>query len=399
LAVEALFEFFGIPRGRARSEHLQEQALPSLVDKALQYVRDVVELEGWLRELPALLETAFSDKTSLLKTCRDLHEFLDRVPNYSTVGKLRSLPWTKENIEQYQASWTTVVESMLALKRRYQALDPGLSYLKEARTLLNPEDPVARNITAYLESVGAQLLDDASLPGLQSTAREIKSQYIKRYEELHRRFRLSLADDQIRESLRQSHIWRSLRSLRAILPMTFGETFTQLEHQLADLKVCRVALSEELEKAPECRCHFRPTDLNRPPNSLSWFKTQAEELLDRWTDAIFQHAQDPMAEASIRLLDPAIQPVVRDVIAGGEFPELPPDEEVLRALATLFQGLHSVEVDLDGLVREVGEGVPLTLEELKRRVNEALDKLGDGQDLAKTRFLLTRSRALSPSEV
>ncbi|MCY0863878.1 MAG: DUF6079 family protein, partial [Sulfobacillus sp.] len=399
LAVEGLFEFFGIPRGRARSEHQQEQALPSVVDKALQYARELAELEGWLGALPPLLESALPDRTMLRKTYRELHEFLDKVPNYSTVGKLRSLPWTKEEIERYQTAWKAQVEPMLALKTRYQLLEPSLSYLKEARSLLSPDDPVAQDITVYLDSVGSGLLDAASLPSLQAAARELQILYIKRYEELHRRYRLSLPEDKARETLRQSSTWQTLSGLRAILPMTFGETFTQLEHQLTDLTVCTAPLSEDLKKSPECQCRFRPTDVHRPPSAVSWFATQAEDLLDRWTEAIFQHAQDPMVEDSIRLLDPAIQPAVRDVIARGEFLQIPPDESVLRALATLFQGLNSVEVDLDALVRDVGEGVPLTLEELKRRVNEALDQLGQGQDLAKTRFLLSRSRALTSNEV
>jgi hypothetical protein len=136
---------------------------------------------------------------------------------------------------------------------------------------------------------------------------------------------------------------------------------------IQSLKSCYQLTREQLQHDPICpHCKFNPRDEVMVQRiSLEQLEERLDDLLNTWTETLLTNFNDPIVQEGISLLSADQQQLVNDFIQKKQF-DLPIDIRLLEIINDLLKGIHKEEIHIDQLVKMMGDGNPLTVDEVRR---------------------------------
>jgi len=110
-------------------------------------------------------------------------------------------------------------------------------------------------------------------------------------------------------------------------------------------------------------------------------------LLETWTGTLITTFNDPKIKANIELLTKEQKVMISTLIKNKKF-ELPIDIGLVEAIKELLHGIEKIEITIDELKNVMGNGNPLTLNDVKERFNSFINNKMSSMDEHNIRFVL-----------
>ena len=170
------------------------------------------------------------------------------------------------------------------------------------------------------------------------------------------------------------------------------QQLTEYQNRLAGLKSCFDLTNQNLETTPECpHCGFRPsveTGTGQGSLMIDQMDNDLDDMIGNWTSTLLNNLEDPITKANMDLMKVDEQESIKTFINSKELPAQL-NANFVQALKEVLSGLVKVSVKLQDLHKAVQvETGPATPSEIKKRFDEYIDQLSQGQDQAKVRIVI-----------
>ncbi|PZN12958.1 MAG: ATPase, partial [Proteobacteria bacterium] len=396
--LRSLFELLGLPSGLAQmATQGKEEPVKELLDAVAKLVNRVLtvgtdlrnRLSFWGQSL--LREEELRDRQQRLEA---LKGFLEGLSPYNTIGKLKNLRITQDDIETQKKNLDALA-AVERLRDLVAELGNVAAYLSQAEMVLPGDHPWVQQAQAARKDILDKLAEDRSAQHAAEYRQRLatlKKDYITAYVAQHSKARLGVAEDKTKSALRKDLRMVTLRALAGISLMPTGQ-LTTFEDRLDKLKSCASLVERELETSPVCpHCGFRPAneqgDLLPAANVLKALDDELDRLLEGWQRTLLDNLDDPIIQANFELLRPKQRDLIKGFLASKALPD-PVTPEFVAAVQEALSGLEKIVVTGDDIKRALlAGGSPATPEDLRKRFESFLSERCKGKDAGKLRFVI-----------
>ncbi len=397
--LRTLFELLDLPSGLAQKASqgdtepvvkLQEK-VSALVPRVLKAGSDLQQgkLGFWGQNL--LREEEAKDWYARLDS---LKKFTESLTPYNTVGKLKNLRVTPDDLDSQKKN----LEILAAVERLLELvadLGSTASYLSQAEMVLPTDHPWVKQAEAARKSLQDKLIQDRTAEHAseyRQTLGQLKKDYITAYIASHSKARLGVAEDKTRNALRRDDRLLALRVLAGVSLMPTSQ-LTAFEESLNGLKSCSSLDEPTLVTAAVCpHCQFRPSaeqlELLPAANRLHKLDDDLDELLTNWQQTLLENLEDPFTQESLGLLPAASKKLIDAFLASRTLPA-PLTQEFANAVQEALSGLEKIEVKGDEIKHALLQGgSPATPDDLRKRFDALISDRSKGKDATKLRFVI-----------
>jgi energy-coupling factor transporter ATP-binding protein EcfA2 len=397
----ALFELLGLSEGLIRDPNAHDQAVIQLRAKANELTERVVTvaqyvqtgLPCWGSELvPA--EDREQDRVKL----DDLKAFMESLQAFNTPGKLKNFNRSIADIQAQQPN-LDLVKQIDDLNGLVQELTPLTGYLSTAAAVLPPQDAWRGQMDTVKGKWWPDLMNPAtrSAPDFrQKIGRALakaKDDYKTNYCGLHKKARLGVNEDSTKKELMKDPRLEQLKKLAGVSLLPHA-SLSDLQTRLANLKPCYTLSKDDLDATPICpHCNFRPQEETLGASSsavLQQIDQQLDTILENWTKTLLDNLGDPTAKKSSDLLPAGQKAAVTGFIKSKKLPDKI-SNDLVQGIQTALSGLVAITIRLNDLLESLGDAsAPCTVEQLRSRFEEFLQKITRGKEVGKVRLVIDK---------
>lgn len=375
--LRSLFELLGLPSGLAQmATQGKEEPVKELLDAVAKQVQRVLtvgtdlqnRLSFWGQSL--LREEELRDWRTRLEA---LKGFLEGLSPYNTVGKLKNLRITQDDIDTQRKN-LEVLASVEKLRDLVAELGTTAAYLSQAEMVLATNHAWVQQAQAARKDILDNLADDRSAlhaSEYRQRLATLKKEYITAYVTQHSKARLGVVEDKTKTALRRDPRITILRALAGISLMPTGQ-LTAFEDKLDKLKSCASLVESELAASPVCpHCSFRPAneqgDLLPAATVLKTLDDELDRLLQGWQQTLLDNLDDPIIQANFELLKAAQRDLIKGFLASKALPD-PVTPQFVATVQEALSGLEKIVVTSDDIKKALlTGGSPATPEDLRKR--------------------------------
>jgi hypothetical protein len=327
-----------------------------------------------------------------------LKKFTESLSPYNTVGKLKNLRVTADDIDLQKKNLgvLTGVERLLEL---IGELGNASSYLSQAEMVLQPGHDWVNRAANLRKTLFDKLGDNRSaertaavLVDARQPLAQLKKDYITAYIASHTKARLGVSEEKSRNALRKDERLSSLRTL-AVVPLIPTSQLTAFDEDLNGLKSCSALDEPSLIASPVCpHCGFRPSaeqlELLPAASRLSKLDDDLDQLQANWQQTLLDNLEDPFTQESLNLLPVASKKLIDAFLAARKLPD-PVTNDFASAVQEALSGLEPITVTTGDLRQALlAGGIPAKLEELRKRFDTLIGERIKGKDASKLRFVI-----------
>src|SRR5271157_846525 len=401
----ALFELVGLSEGLIRDTNAHEQAVIQLRARANELTEEVVTTTQQVQTgLPCWGSELISgqDREEQRQKLDELKGFLESLQAFNTPGKLKNFSRSITEIQAQKAN-LDLVKQVEELNDLVQELTPMTGYLATATAVLPPQDPWRDQMETTRGSWRAKLLDPA-LRGrpdfrqiINRALQKAKDDYKTTYVALHKKARLGINEDEKKKELLKDPRLDQLKKLAAGISILPHASLTELQTRLSKLTPCFTLVKDDLDASPICpHCNFRPQEETLGASGLAVL-TQIDDQLDtmqeNWRKTLLDNLADPTVKKSISLLPDGQKAAVQGFLKSKKLPDKI-DADLVQGIQAALSGLIAINVIPADLLDSLSaDGAPCTVEQLRTRFEEFLQKITRGREAAKVRLIIVRGEA------
>jgi hypothetical protein len=393
-----LFELLGLNPGLAQlATQGQDEPVKALQESVSALVRRLLSattdmpgrLSFWGQ--PLLREEELKQWRGRLDS---LKSFTESLAPYNTVGKLKNLRVTNEDIEGQKPNLATLAE-VDSLSELVMDLGSMASYLSHAETILPTDHEWVAKVQAGRKEVLEKLAIDRSgehAAGLRQKLQLLKREYVAAYIASHTKARLGVSEDRAKNGLRKDQRLISLRALAGISLMPTSQ-LAAYDDKLDRLKSCAALIESDLAGSPFCpHCSYRPANEQREllpaANVLASMDDELDRLLSGWKQTLLDNLDDPIIQANLELLTPADRQLVKSFVASKILPD-PTTPAFVGAIQEALSGLEKITVSGDDIRHALlMGGSPATPDDLRKRFEALINERCRGKDASRLRFVV-----------
>ena len=401
--LRALFELFGLPTGLAQKASqgdsepvikLQEK-VSVMVPRLLKAGSDLQQgrLGFWGQNL--LREEEAKDWHARLDS---LKKFTESLAPYDSVGKLKNMRVTQEDIDGQKMN----LEILAAVERLLELigeLGATASYLSQAEMVLPPDHVWVKQAETIRKDIFEKLSQNRTaehaaqiLGNCRLTLDQLKKEYITAYITNHSKARLGVAEDKTRNALRKDDRLLGLRVLAGVSLMPTSQ-LTAFEETLNGMKSCSSLDEPTLLTAAVCpHCQYRPSgeqlELIPAANRLRKLDEDLDQLIANWQQTLLENIEDPFTQDSLGLLPAASKKLIDAFLKSRNLPN-PMTTEFANAAQEALLGLEKISIKSDDLKHALLlGGSPAKPDELRSRFDIFMNERCKGKDVTKLRFVI-----------
>ena len=327
-----------------------------------------------------------------------LKKFTESLAPYNTVGKLKNLRVTQEDLDSQKMNLEVLaaVERLLEL---VMELGSTASYLSQAEMVLPAGHPWVKQAEAARKAIFEKISQDRTaehaaliLGNGRQTLNQLKKDYITAYIASHSKARLGVTEDKTRNALRKDDRLLALRVLAGVSLMPTSQ-LTAFEEALNSLKSCSSLDEPTLVTAAVCpHCQLRPSaeqlELIPAANRLHMLDDDLDQLVANWQQTLLENLEDPFTQDSLGLLSPSSKKLIDAFLVSRNLPE-PMTAEFASAVQEALSGLEKIAVQGDDIRHALLQGgSPATPDDLRKRFDSFMNERCKGKDSTKLRFVI-----------
>lgn len=393
-----LFELVGLARGLATQVTLgNQQHVRTFQERVALLINQVIETKervnkGFYVFNKNILEE--DEESEIKKRLDSLKSFLDYLTVLSTPAKFKNLNLTVKEINSEKDNFS-YVEEVNKLAGTIDKLYEIAAYLSQAVSILPENHEWIEKVIKAQEKILDSLTDEKTRSDKQKSQQllpllsTLKEEYINLYVNLHSRARLGIAGDRLKREIIGDGRLPDLDALASILKTAVYAA--DIRERLGSLKSCFSLTEGKLKASPVCQaCNFRPAVEGTSISAdlvLDQLDKELDERLAEWTLNLLEMLQDPTVQETIGLMSQEEKSVVEDFLRQKKLPR-PVNEEFVRACTTALEGLLRVRVDSSAFMKSlIQSGGPITVAQLKERLEKHVEDLVKGKDPAKVRIV------------
>lgn len=332
----------------------------------------------------------------LQAACKNVREeFSNYRARFNTPAKLNNFSLSMEEIEKLAedialikiigeyASFQHRLTGIVSYMTGVEAVDLGAVFKSD----LNIAKDAYRDAR---DSIWDGEIGDVAAQKAEAALDKVKAKYIDLYFEDHKKKRLDITDAQRRGKILEGVTLSKLRKLRSIEILSVAK-LTELENDLANLKVCYELTPEELKSSSICpHCHYHMDDNAKPVyGKLEHIEDRLDALLEEWTKALLNTISDPIVAMQKEYLSAEQQKLIDESISSGELPKRV-DDFFIKAIQALLKGFEPVVVDADDLLDKLTKLPPLDEASFKQKLTDVISAYTKGKDAGKLRIIVKR---------
>ncbi len=332
----------------------------------------------------------------LQAACKNVREeFSNYRARFNTPAKLNNFSLSMEQIDRLESDielvkkvaeymdFKTACTSIVSYMTSVETIELGEAFKSE---LAQAKDA----FRDYRDSIWEGESGSIAAQNAETALEKIKAKYIDLYYQDHKKKRLDISDAQRRGKIQESSTLSKLRKLKGIDILSVAK-LTDVENDLAALKVCYELTAEELKSSPICpHCHYHMDEAAKPVyGKLDNIETRLDSLLDEWTTALLNTISDPIVASQKEFLSAEQQKVIDEFISISTLPKRV-DDFFIKAIQALLKGFEPVVVDADDLLEKLTKLPPLDETAFNKKVEELIAIYTKGKDAGKIRIIVKR---------
>lgn len=219
---------------------------------------------------------------------------------------------------------------------------------------------------------------------------KIKDKYIGIYFDAHKKKRLGIEDAKRRGTIQESLALSNLRKLRSI-DILSGAKLTEIEQDLASLKVCYDLTPEELKKSPICpHCHYSIEDKAKNVYGLlDDLEDRIDALIAEWTKMLLDTISDPLVLGQKEYLNAKQAQTIDDFVSAGELP-IRVDNFFINSIQALLKNYEPVVIEVEDLMQKLEQLPPMDEASFRAKISEVVSAYTKGKDASTLRIVVKR---------
>lgn len=231
---------------------------------------------------------------------------------------------------------------------------------------------------------------DAAVGKVVTTLEKIKEKYMDIYFDEHKKKRLGIDDAKRRRKIQEGQALSNLRKLKGI-DILSGAKLSELEQNMAELKVCYSLTPQALKSGPICpHCRF---SLEDKAKNVAGQIEQMEDRIDlmekEWTKMLLDTLADPLLLEQKKFLKAQEVKVIDDFEVSGELPKKV-DDFFVNSINALLKGFEPVVISMEEFMHQLEELPPMDESSFKGKMNAIISQYTKGKDTRKLRIAVKR---------
>ncbi|MGG0250717.1 DUF6079 family protein [Peribacillus frigoritolerans] len=392
-AVQALIDMFDTVKADFTDPSSVDFSIKQIISRSKGEISKTVEMIVNVRNKFQIWDgQLFSqeEKEETITKLESLSEFLQGLQVYNTRAKMVNLKYDVNRIEE-EIGNLALVHKLEALQKKINEYTKVADYLTKAKYIVSPSQDWINDVDIALDNLSLALKNDEDCTNEVVELERLKKQYIDHYMALHQKARLNATENKKKSDLLKDRRYEALSTLSSKISLLPSHIFEDWQINLKSLRDCYSLTAEKLDHTPECpNCRFNPREeLNKVKPSLSHLEDQLGEMLNSWTDMLLTNFNDPMVKESIDLLDSEQKQLMNELISKKAF-LLPISLKLINAINNVLKGIHKEQIEIQHLVKALGDGNPITVDEAKRNFDIFLKGLIGANDTSRIRLTIKK---------
>ena len=310
------------------------------------------------------------------------------------MAKLYNLNLTMEDLDNIEEG-LKYMDIIKEYKKFKEEVEPLVNYIINVENSHIP-DSMIKNINKAKEEffiirdeIRENLDGEIASRQITNLLNPIKKQYIEYYFDKHTKARLGASESRRKGEIMNSNTLSNLKKLIEIQGIFPKNKLEHIEGELAKLQTCFELSTKDLQKNHICnKCRFTLLENNiTVAGKLDLIEENLEKLTEDWTNSLLSALEDPLIMENKSLLNKEQQQLIDKFLEKQELPDIV-DTFFVNTFNTLFEDLDKVDIDAWEMMEIVQNLGPSTVEDLKAKLNNFIDKQVEGKDLDKVRIII-----------
>lgn len=397
--LKKLFEILDINPALLDNPNDRDKGVAELLKKAQELSNSAVLSERKLNDGFELWGEPLANQqevSMMKKACTAVKdEFSNYQAKYNTPAKLNNFTLSYEQVEElgktihllkripeymtFKTDCTDVVSYISSI----EYMDLGVSMKSEIET-------GKADFRKIRDSIMKGIAGDVAAQKVVVQLERIKSKYIDIYYEEHRRKRLGIEDAKRRGKIQEGQALSNLRKLRSI-PILSGAKLTELEEDMAGLKVCYSLMPADLKTSPICpHCRFSFEDKAKNVyGQMDHLGIRIDDMVAEWTKMLLDTLSDPIILEQKKFLKDSEAKVIDEFVASGILPKKV-DDFFVKSINSLLDGFEPVVIEMEDLMQKLEKMPPMDETSFEAKIRDIVKTYTKDKDATKLRIVVKR---------
>lgn len=400
--LKKLFDILGINPALLDNPNDREKGVAELLKKAQDLGNTAVVLESKLASGFDLWGEPLANQQQvqmLRSACTAVkNEFSNYSAKFNTPAKLNNFALSADQVKALgkQIALMQVISEYLLFKTECASIVSYISSIEyiEMGAVMKGEIEAAK---ATFREVRDDIMDDTTgsdaAQKVAAVLEKIKAKYIDIYYEEHKKKRLGIEDAKRRGKVQESVALNNLRKLRTIDILSSAK-LTEIEQDLASLKICYDLTPAELKTSPVCpHCRFSLDDKAKNVNGqIDALEDRIEALVTEWTKMLLDTISDPLVLSQKEYLSAQQAAAIDSFVDTGALPQRV-DDFFVKSIQALLKNYEPVVIEVEELVHKLEELPPMDEASFKAKISDIIGAYTKGKDAATLRIVVKRKES------
>ncbi|WP_413476710.1 DUF6079 family protein [Latilactobacillus fuchuensis] len=313
--------------------------------------------------------------------------FCEQLLRYNSIPKMKNLNVSISEIEKQKQN-KELIEALTTLKKSVDEVSRLVNYLDQAKYSYGQNSDWSKTIDDTVSKLRSNISDGQSYVSNLSELRQLKEEYITQYYTIHEQSRLTATEDNKKQEILRSPQLNMLRRLQSSISLLPGEQLNIWQENLEKTKACYQLKKTDLETSPTCpHCNFLlSADRRDSRDIIENAMDELTDIYDNWLNILVDNLKQDSIQEGLSLLTNDEQKSVELLISNKELP-LPLDQKFIDMIKNLFDGFEKVEIAKEDIIKMLGNGSPMSVDEVEGRIRELIETAIDGKDKDKVRIM------------
>lgn len=397
--LKKLFEVLDLNPVLLDNPNTREKAVEDLLKKAQSLSNDAVlsrrkvqdGFELWGE--PLVNGKLLSQMQSACDAIKE--EFSNYSAKYNTPAKLNNFTHSMEEVETLEKQITLLqrIPEYLTFKTNCSDITSYLSsieFIDLGHDFKTKIDRAKADFRKYRDQIAEGLSGEAAAQQVDAVMVPVKNEYIDIYLDEHKKKHLDIDEAKKRGEIQEGRALSNLKKLRSIEILT-GAKLTDIENDLASLKVCYQLTPSEMQHSPVCpHCRYSLNDKAKNVHGqLEAIENRIDDLTQEWTKRLYETISDPLVLSQKEYLSKQQAAVIDQFIETKTLPDRV-DDFFVSSMNALLKGFEPVVIDSDDLVAKLEAMPPMDADTFRSKIEELLKSYTSGKDKSKLRIVVKR---------